>query len=128
MIPCHELPAEDESGAFITQGRWEKVLCQLETARADERAACDDAERLKHALAVILPMARAWAHEHNVGGNQDKCEWAARILDGPLVESPEARSKTPPSSGNDGESASPHQAGRQSQGERGLGAAGGSPA
>lgn len=48
---------------------------------AREVALEDERDRLREALALVLPMAKAWAHEHDVGGNWQKCESASVALD-----------------------------------------------
>lgn len=57
-----------------------ELEAQLAAARAEIRRHLLTVCKLREALILILPMAKGYAHEHNVGGNQGKVSAASGIL------------------------------------------------
>ena len=58
--------AEVSGGAFVPISEWNVTIAER--------------DRLLDALRLILPMAKGYAHEHPVGGNQEKVNEAAEIV------------------------------------------------
>jgi len=56
------------------------TLAELERAKADGHAKAAAMEKLADHLALILPLARGYAAEHQVGSNQQYVDDAANIL------------------------------------------------
>lgn len=74
--PCKHTPDEN-----VTSGSEGDEL-QLAIIERDVAAFRAREAELKHALMVVLPMAKGYAHEHPVGDNIGKCEWAEGLLHG----------------------------------------------
>ncbi len=55
------------------------MMVELEK-EPDEWPSADDYEKIRHALSYILPMAKGYAAEHDVGANQEKVEGAEEAL------------------------------------------------
>lgn len=60
------LSADIAGGAWVPVSEWNVTIAER--------------DNLRNALRLILPMAKGYAHEHPVGGNQEKVNEAAEIL------------------------------------------------